>query len=201
MKYFFYFSILLTVAVLVGCTKEIDYRISHSIFIEDRENPGLPIYSEKGYNSYGVYWDLLPLTTQYPNEPSKIIVFQDTTYLNLTGSDGTTSHTLSFSIPEYLPDSYTELISLNNKNFNLSQSDCSVSLLYGAEKSKLQIFEGNLTINRAQNLYVDKILNGVVLSGVFSFKALLNSRPVTFSNGRFDMRFGDENFYNLQEYQ
>lgn len=203
MKFFQYFSVILTIAILAGCSKDkdIDYRISNSIFIEDAENPGLPIYSEKGYNSFGIYWDLLPLNTELPHNPSKFIVIKDTSILNLTGSVGTISYTLSISIPDYQPKNYEALVTLNNNDYDLSKEDCIISLQSGGDIRKLEIFEGNFTIKKAQNLYVDKVLNGVVLSGILSFKALLDKQPVTFSNGRFDMRFGNENFYNMQELQ
>ena len=56
-----YCNLLLLTFILViatGCSYDFDYRISNSVFIEDDEKPGLPIYSEKGYNSFGVYWGL-----------------------------------------------------------------------------------------------------------------------------------------------
>ncbi|WP_298653682.1 hypothetical protein [uncultured Proteiniphilum sp.] len=199
MKYINLFSFMLILVIAAGCARDFDYRISNSVFIEDGENPGLPIYSEKGYNSFGVYWELTPLTTEQLHDPSKIVVKNDSCHIHLSGSIGQTSHTLVISLPEYIPGAFTELLSLNNKNFNLTGPECAISLLSGAYPRKLKILEGTFTIKRAQNMYVDKEMESVILSGIFSFKATVDDIPVTFSNGRFDMRFGDENFFYLQE--
>ena len=200
MKYNYLSFLTLIFIVATGCSTGFDYYISDSVFIEDVDNPGLPIYSEKGYNSFGVYWGLSPLTTGPGHAPSKIVVKGDSCHIHLSGSIGGVSpNTLVLSLPDYLPDNYAGLLSLNNKKFDLTGDDCTLSLLSGNELLDLQILEGEFTIKRAQNIHVDKELEGVVLSGIFSFKGTVNDQPATFSNGRFDLRFGDDNFYYLQE--
>ena len=106
-------------------------------------------------------------------------------------------YTLVLSFPDYTPDSFTDLLSLNGKSFDLPATECVVSLLLGNSRRDLKILEGEFKIKRAQNLYIDKELQGTVLSGIFSFKATVDDEPTTFSNGRFDMRFGEDNFYYL----
>lgn len=199
MKYINLFSLMLILVITTGCSRDFDYRISNSVFIEDDENPGLPIYSEKGYNSFGVYWGLSPWTTERLHDPSKIVVKDDSCHIHLSGIMGQASYTLVVSLPEYIPGAFTELLSLNNKNFDLTGPECAISLLSGAYPRELKILEGTFTIKRAQNMYVDKEMESVILSGTFSFKATVDGEPATFSNGRFDMRFGNENFYYLQE--
>lgn len=199
MKYINLFSFILILVIATGCSSDFDYRISNSIFIEDIENPGLPIYSEKGYNSFGVYWGLTPFTTQSRHDPSKIVVENDSCHIYFSGKVGEAAHTLLISLPEYTPATFTELISLNGTNFNLGGTDCSIALLSGNQPRELKILEGTFSIKRAQNLYVDKQMEGVILSGTFTFKSTVDGIPATFSNGRFDMRFGNENFYYLQE--
>lgn len=202
MKYINLFSLMLILLIAAGCSHETDYRISNSVFIEDDDHPGLPIYSEKGYNSFGVYWGLSPLTTQQPHDLSKIVVQNDSCHIHLSGSTGRSSHTLIISLSGYTPGAFTDLISLNGKEFDLTGSECSISLYplnHWVQPTVFKILEGSFTIKRAQNMYVDKELQSVVLSGIFSFKATLDDEPVTFSDGRFDMRFGEENFFYLQE--
>jgi len=198
MKYINLFSFILILAVAGGCARDFDYRISNSIFIEDNDNPGLPIYSEKGYNSFGVYRGLSPLTTEHSHDPSKIVIKDDSCHIHLSGSIGQDSYTLVISLPEYTPGTFSELISLNGKNFDLTVPECTICLLSGTQTMDLKILEGSFTIKRAQNMYVDKDLQSVVLSGTFSFKATVDDVPATFSNGRFDMQFGEDNFYYLQ---
>lgn len=200
MKYNYLSFLALIFIVASGCSTSFDYYISDSVFIEDVDNPGLPIYSEKGYNSFGVYWGLSPLTTGPGHAPSKIVVKGDSCHIHLSGSIGGVSpNTLVLSLPGYIPNDYPELLSLDNKKFDLTGDDCTLSLLSGNEPLDLQILEGEFTIKRAQNIHVDKELEGVVLSGIFSFKGTVDDQPATFSNGRFDLRFGDDNFYYLQE--
>lgn len=58
---------------------------------------------------------------------------------------------------------------------------------------EVDILEGNFTIKHTQNLYVDNVLTQVVLSGIFSFKAMIvEDKPTSFLTGRFDMGYGDE---------
>jgi hypothetical protein len=177
---------------------EFDYRISNSVFIEDADNPGLPIYSEKGYNSFGVYWGLLPLTTKWLHDPSKVVVENDSCHIFFSAATGSDDYTLKVSLPQYLPSSYSGLISLNGKSFDLSGEECAVALLYYTQPTELKILNGSFTIKRAQNMSIDREPESVVLSGTFSFKATVDGELVAFSNGRFDMRFGEENFFYLQ---
>jgi hypothetical protein len=193
----FFISLLLLLAC--GCTHGFDYRLSNSVFIEDIENPRLPIYSERGYNSFGVYWGLSPFTTEQLHDPSIIVVENDTCHIHFSGVIADQAYTLMISIPDYLPHSFNDLLSLDGTDFNLSEQGAVISLLSYRRAKVLEIIEGTFSIQRVQNLYVDKSLHSVVLSGTFSFKALLDEIPTTFSKGRFDMRFGDENFYFLQD--
>jgi len=126
------------------------------------------------------------------------ILFLRRCLIHLSGSiDGEIPYTLVLSLPDYRPDSFTDLLSLNGKSFDLPATECVVSLLSGNSRRDLKILEGELKIKRTQNLYIDKELQGIVLSGIFSFKATVDDEPTTFSNGRFDMRFGEDNFYYL----
>lgn len=221
-------ALSLTILILVAataCDTQFDYHLSRSIFVPDKDNPGLPIYSEKGYNSFGVYWGLKPFTSQSNEEPSQVIVRGDSCHINFYGradsstravtthtSDsnihqadhfyygqtGYTTHTLIFTISDFKPNAFGDLLSLNDKRYNLKENKCVVSLLAGSDTLRLEILEGEFNIQRAQNLYVDNVLTRVVLSGTFSFKALLNDMPTSFLNGRFDMGYGDENFFLIQ---
>lgn len=196
------FIITLTIILLIatGCDYHVDYLITESVFIEDAENPGLPIYSERGYNSFGVYWGLQPWTTGRGHDPSKIVVKENTCHIYLSGSImDEIPYTLVLSLPDYIPTDYTALLSLDKRSYDLTGTDCALSLLWGNTPCKLEILDGEFHVKRAQYLHIDKKLQGSVLSGTFSFKATVDGKPATFSNGRFDMRFGEENFYYMQQ--
>lgn len=202
MKPIAYFNLFLWMLVLViatGCAEDFDYRIANSVFIEDNESPGLPIYSEKGYNSFGVYWGLTPLTTQRPHDQSIILVKNDSCHIRFSGSTGQYPYTLQVSLPGYTPKTFNDLLSLQDQKFDLSKSECAIFLFLDNRPIDFEVKEGSFTVKRTQNMYIDKELQGVVLSGIFSFKANVDGIPVTFSNGRFDMRFGGENFFLEQE--
>jgi len=47
--------VLIISSLLVSCSRDSDFYLQQSIFIEDPLNPGLPIYSEWGYNTFGVF--------------------------------------------------------------------------------------------------------------------------------------------------
>lgn len=193
-------NILITILIFTiigGCSYELDYYAASIIFIEDDDNPQLPIYSEKGYNSFGIYWGLSPLVTKHQHDPSKIVSKNDSCHIYLSGTVEYTPYTVIISIPEYSPESFNELIQLNNKEYNLSLLECNLSLLSGSSKIELELMDGLFKIHKAQNMYIDKKINSVVLSGKFWFKAVIDDEPISFSNGRFDIRYGDDNFFFL----
>jgi hypothetical protein len=49
------FVSVLSLNLLFSCQKMSDYELSGTFFIEDPYYPGLPIYSEWGYNTFGAY--------------------------------------------------------------------------------------------------------------------------------------------------
>ncbi|HHU26874.1 MAG TPA: hypothetical protein GXZ56_09690 [Bacteroidales bacterium] len=194
-------TFLLAIVILVAataCDTQFDYHLSRSIFVPDEDNPGLPIYSEKGYNSFGVYWSLKPFTSQSNEEPSQVVVRGDSCHIHFHGKADYAPYTLTFSIHDFKPGSYSELLTLNGKKYDLKKEQCVVTLTSGTDTLDVKVQEGEFYIQRAQNLYVDNVLTRVVLSGTFSFKAMLNNAPTSFLNGRFDMGYGDENFFLLQ---
>ncbi len=193
------FTTILLFVAITACSRQFDYHVSRSIFIPDKEYPGLPVYSEKGYNSFGVYWGLTPFTSEFTEEPSKLIVRGDSCHIYFYGKVNGADRTMLFSIPDVKPDSFSDLISLDGREFDLLGDECALLLLAHSDTLSVDILEGNFTIKRAQNLYVDNVLTQVVLSGIFSFKAIVEDEPASFLTGRFDMGYGDENFFYLQE--
>ena len=188
----------LTVVLLfvTGCANE-DYHLNKSIFIEDKTSPGLPVYSEWGYNTFGAYIDRVPFVSDREGLPAKIIVNPDTFNLILNGEiNNSGPATLKFTIKNYMPADFSQLIALNGKSFNLRDENCIVALTEGGKTTTLQLISGELKFVRAQKLFVDKELKKCILSGTFSFQTFRGNNPITISNGRFDLGFGYDNFYN-----
>ncbi len=192
-----YRFIILSVLILIVSSCQSDYSLEKSVFIEDVTSPGLPIYSEWGYNTFGAYIDREKFISESSQLPAKIIVNADTLNLTLKGVMGYGYQvSMKFSIKGFSPADYPDLIMLNDTTINLKDSKCIVSLNIGGVSNVLKIIEGTIQFKRVQNLYVDKELSKAILSGYFNFKTFMQGEPIAISNGRFDLGIGYDNFYN-----
>lgn len=197
-----YFSatglVLLILAILLNsCTSSEDtFSLKKSIFITDPENPGLPIYSEWGYNTFGAYVDRNVFVSGDNNLPVKIIVNSDTLNLMLKGTMNGSLASIKFSFIGYPLANYPDLKALNDSVINMTGNKCIVVLTRDNLSETLKIIEGKFHFKRIQDLYVDKQYTKSIISGVFSFKTFFDKEPVSISNGRFDLGIGYENFYN-----
>ncbi len=182
--------------ILSSCEKMEDFDLSATVFIEDPYCPGLPIYSEWGYNTFGAYIDRKPFISTEDDIPVKIIVNTDTLNLILRGRMGSQNVDLKFSVKGYSPATYFDLTELSNTTINLKESGRSVMLKIGSETIPLNLIEGEIMIKRVQRLFVDEESTRTILSGYFNLKTFLNNEPIAISYGRFDFGIGYENFYN-----
>ena len=187
---------LIVILLMSSCSEEEPFSLKKSIFIADEENPGLPIYSEWGYNTFGVYVDRQAFVSENENLPVKIIVNADTLNLLLKGTMDEAFASLKFSFIGYPLADYTNLTVLNDSIIYLKGNKCIVTLTRGGSTEILNIIEGKFHFKRVQDLYVDKMYTKSIISGVFSFKTFFDKEPVAISDGRFDLGIGYENFYN-----
>lgn len=171
--------------------------LNSSTFIVDKNNPGLPEYSEWGYNTFGAYIDRSPYVSVYNDMPAKIIVTADTFNLRLNGTWQGNPLTLKFSLKGYNPANFSALTILNDSTFNLTAKDYKVTMIYEGKTQVLNVYEGQLYFKRVQKLYVDKELSETILSGTFNFKTFFDDEPVAISSGRFDLGIGFDNFYKF----
>ena len=195
MKIYIFLPVLVVMLLAGGCST--DFNLEKSVFIEDINNPGLPEYSEWGYNTFGAYIDRKTFVSDLTDLPSKIIVNKDTFNFLLKGRSNSDDISLKFSVIGYSPADYTDLISLNDSTFNLTGKNCIITLTEPLSTKILTVYEGTLVFKRVQKLYVDKVLTESILSGTFNFKTFINAEPVSISNGRFDVGIGSENFYKF----
>jgi len=195
MKKYIFLPIFLSLLFLCACSSE-DVQLEKSIFVEDVNNPGLPIYSEWGYNTFGAYIDRKVLISNDDELPAKIIVNKDTLNLILKGTLNSEMATLKFTLIGYSPADYPDLVSFNNSTIDLTSDKCIITLKTYSKTLALDVFDGKLFFKRVQNLYVDKELTESILSGTFNFKTFIDGEPIAVSNGRFDLGIGYGNFYN-----
>jgi len=188
-------SIAVLIIVLFSSCASSDFELSKSVFVEDYDYPGLPIYSEWGYNTFGMYIDRGVFVSSGDVFPVKIIVNPDTFNITFNGNYNQVPASLRISLIGYAPADYPELIGLNDSVVDLKASNCIVKLKYANETTALIIIQGSIVFKRVQNLYVDKEFAKTILSGTIEFKTFMNNEPVAITNGRFDLGVGYENFY------
>lgn len=191
-------NILLAILSIVfySCSKE--YELQESVFIEDPYSPGLPMYTEWGYNTFGAYFDR-DVYTQGSAVPLKVIsrttgtTFQ---FLGVVQSDFEDIDVqLEFKFSDFRPGEYTDLIDLHDTTINLLDTNSVVSIKIGGDAKSTELLNGELIFKRAQNLYVDTYLEEVILSGYFHLQVVIDSIPVSIDDGRFDMGVGSRNFF------
>jgi hypothetical protein len=195
--------ILPVIAVLLtSCSKENE--LKESVFIYDPENFDLPEYSEWGYNTFGAYYDREIFVSNDEAVPAKITVSDTSLSFLLEGEKRTDDYNsyynnsnmlLTFTLPGSLPEQFADLAMFNDSIIDLADAACQVFVTIDTMKYEADILEGELNFKRVQILQVDKMLVEAILSGYFDFKAIINGKPITVSDGRFDVGIGRDNFY------
>ncbi|MCK4662743.1 MAG: hypothetical protein KAT68_07755 [Bacteroidales bacterium] len=189
------------IVILTGCSNE--FELQKSVFISDTEYPDLPKYSEWGYNTFGAYYDREVFVSNNKEVPMKVVVTNDTTSFIFQGQKGASEYidynnemSMKFSITDFLPNDYTDLILLNDTIIDLENSDCRVLITINVTSYEATILNGKLEFKRVQKLLVDTKQVEVILSGLFEFQALINDMPISVTNGRFDVGIGKNNFFS-----
>ena len=183
---------------------EADLALEQSVFIADPEYPGLPQYSEWGYNTFGAYYDREVFVSNDINIPLKVLVTTDTTIFVFKGQKGSTSYysgndemMVRFIVPNLYPRKYTDLLVLNDSVLGIQDLDCKVEIYIDGDMVQATILDGYWDFNRVQRLVVDGEQVELILSGYFFFQAIINAEPISISHGRFDVGLGASNFYDL----
>jgi hypothetical protein len=175
--------------------------LKKSVFIYDPENMDLPAYSEWGYNTFGAYYDREIFVSNDELVPAKIIVSDTSLSFLLDGQKGSSYYydysemMISFMLSGFIPEHYADLALFNDSIIDLTNSACHVFVTIDTMKYAADILSGKLNFKRVQILQVDKQQVEAILSGYFDFKAIINDKPITISDGRFDVGIGPDNFY------
>lgn len=195
-----YLIYIVSILSFVSCSKDVDF--SKSVMIYDKELTDLPAYSEWGYNTFGVYYDREVLISNDEEVPLKVIVTNNQTSFVFTGQKGNYYYsysyypmTLELTLTDFVPNVYSDLSVLHDSTINLNTKNCKVGLYIGTDTIPVKVIDGQFYFKRVQKVMVDKKPQELILSGYFDFKALVNGKPITFSNGRFDLGLANANFY------
>ncbi len=193
-KYLFILFIIIT----FSCKK--DKNLRDSIFIDDIESPGLPIYSEWGYNTFGAYYDRELFISNDQYVPLKVIVTNDTMTFNFVGQKGSNNSgynsqmSMKFYFTNFLPSTYEDLLQFNDSTINLTSNKISINI--NGSYVNTNLLNGFIKFDKAQLLYVDTKKTEIILSGHFEFQILINNEPIAISDGRFDVGVNQSNFFN-----
>lgn len=193
--------LLVLAGVLVACSSEED--LGDSIYIPDSSQPGLPAYTEWGYNTFGAYYERETFIYSSQRIPFKVVVNDTATILMFIGERvgnyyGSQDMSMHIVLQDFTPTHYSDLINLNDTIVRLEEPNAYVKLFNLNGESHIRLLGGQLTIKRAQNLYVDDQYKEVILSGLFELQFLLNDEPMAISDGRFDMAVDGSNFFILE---
>lgn len=190
-----------------GCTKLVD-PTDDFIFIRDPYEPGLPSYTESGYNTFGAMYEKNYFVVNKHIVPMKIIYKNGNIELTLSGvkdygnidafrsyADSTRLMSMVFVFPYEECNSYKDLLKLHNTQIDMKVAGCQIKLYEPNKAEKiLDLQHGNLFIKRAQNLNVDGQRLAVILSGTFDCKFKNGERYEVIKNGRFDLSINDSQF-------
>lgn len=195
------YLLLLVLAVLsISCTRYTD--LNDSLYINDPNFNGLPAYTERGYNTFGAYYDRNYFLYSRQETPLKITVQDEhISYIfqGIKGNHYPTDNYMSvtFIIPDSTTNKYQDLIEYDEQIFNLTDPDIRVRITTNGITNDVEVLEGLLNFKRVQTLYVDDAENQLIMSGNFELKFLNNDIPANLSYGRFDFGVDDLIFYYL----
>jgi hypothetical protein len=191
--------LLLFIAITYSCSS--DTELSDSVYNPDIEYPGLPAYSEAGYNNFGANYDRSTFTYSQYEMPLKVTAANNELsfiFQGINGNDHYNDLTLRFILPVSNIDIYQDLLAYNDSIIDLSADDIKVEMISYGNSKMIDVLEGELYFKRSQKVYLDDAEYGIILSGLFNFKYVVNNIPSTMSDGRFDCGVNNGNFYNLK---
>lgn len=197
---------LLISSLFISCSSDFD--LEKSILIYDPDYPGLPIYSEWGYNTFGAYYDRQVFISNDYAMPLKIVSANNKTSFTFSGQlnnagDSYYSHgfyendmAMTLTLNNLIISEYTDLIILNDSIIDLSADDCNMVFIIGTDTIKPTIPKGEFYFKKVQHLFVDEEPTEVILSGIFDFQVLINEEPKSISHGRFDVTIREYDIFN-----
>lgn len=181
---------MLALIICAGCEKYEDTLPEKLIFVEDTENPGLPIVSEWGHNYFGAYYYQNDVKMVFKGSDFQNVISEKNYELIFEGgiTDGNEHNSCTLNIVLKNVATGDIVDDLNRKEFDLSDANaCSVKIDY----NNVTVKEGKIKFNRVNNV----VMNGVVSSkklycGEFNMTATDSiGKEIRFEKGRFDRMY------------
>ena len=175
-------------------------------YIEDPDYPGLPAYSEMGYNTFGAYINEQVFTVSYygSNRPFYLVADRECLTMTLYGWRDGTDLNMIFTLPidsTYHLEDYHSLLALDGKTFTIdtTPTSCNVTMEGYYAPNIESIYSGYIKFEKVQQVLVDKTDAEVVVSGKFQFRAFTpNGTRIDVTGGRFDLGVDHSNFVNFR---
>lgn len=190
-----YLRILLIALLLNACASD-DAAINQSIFLEDPDFPGLPIYSELGYNTFGFYYnDFVVTSSTWSDNPLRIDTQEGETTFDFQGGDYGLISNISFLMSEISIYSLEDFSTLANNRIDLTGGGIVVTV--GDDENPIMVENGHFEFTSIRRMTLDGEDQGVIISGTFSFNGTEGEDEVSLTEGRFDIRV-DQSYLNVQ---
>ena len=188
---------------MTACSKS-DFKETQ--YISDPDFPGLPIYSEMGYNTFGAYINEQVFSVSHygSNRPFYLVADREHLTMTLYGWREGTNLNMVFTLPidtTYHLEDYHSLLALDGKTFTIDTTPTSCNVEFeGYYAPEIEsIYSGYIKFEKVQQVLVDKTDAEVVVSGTFQFRAFtyLGTR-IDVTGGRFDLGVDNANFVNFR---
>ena len=186
---------------MTACSKS-DFKETQ--YISDPDFPGLPIYSEMGYNTFGAYIDEQVFYSNRSNRPFYLVADRENLTMTLYGWHNGNNLNMVFTFPidsTYHLEDYHSLLALDGKNFTIDMvpTSCNVKIEGPYAPNIESIYSGYIRFEKVQQVIVDKTDAEVVISGKFQFRAFTSDGTrIDVTGGRFDLGVDNANFVNFR---
>ena len=196
-----YLIIAAALLAMTACSKS-DFKETQ--YISDPDFPGLPIYSEMGYNTFGAYINQDVFFCNQYDRPFYLVADRDNLTMTLYGWKDGSNFNMVFNLPidtTYHLEDYHSLLALDGKNFTIDTTPTSCNVRFEGYYAPVieRIYSGYIKFEKVQQVIVDKTDAEVVVSGKFQFRAFApNGTRIDVTGGRFDLGVDNANFVNFR---
>ena len=199
-------KLIIIAAVLLAMTACSKSDFKQTQYIDDPDYPGLPIYSEMGYNTYGAYINeqVFTVSSHGSNRPFYLVADRECLTMTFYGWREGTNLNMVFTLPidsTYHLEDYHDLLTLDGKRFDIdtTATSCNVKFEGYYPPTITSIYSGYISFEKIQQVIVDKEDAEIIVSGKFQFRAFgPDGNRLDVVGGRFDLGVDQTNFINFR---